>query len=253
MKSEPSYETYVISLAREPDKFPAFLARNQATGLAFRRFVAVDGSLLSEDDSVRLDLVKPGARLYTKGHIGCAASHRDLWLYAAATGKSILVFEDDAFCRHDLVPHLAAVLDRLPDWQIVLLGYNTDATIDLQNGPPTLPAIVANPRPSFEQLTAFAATTEPPHAFRLNIAFGQSAYLVSPQGAQTLLSLFPMDNRPLWLADARSGGKLRPFRCMTIDMLANTLYRGMQAYALVPPLALPLNDHATSTTRRPRS
>jgi hypothetical protein len=34
-------------------------------------------------------------------------------------------------------------------------------------------------------------------------------------------------------------------------MIMNTLYREINAYAVVPPLVIPLHDHATSTTHGP--
>jgi GR25 family glycosyltransferase involved in LPS biosynthesis len=244
------YETYVISLARQPEKRAAFLERNQRTGLEFRRFDAVDGSTLSEQDCARFGLLRPGSRLYTKGQIGCGASHRDLWIYAFTAQKHLLVFEDDAYCRYDLASQLAGVLERLPQWELLLLGYNTDAIVDLQNVPPErVPEIVLNPRPSADQLAAFAQSTDTPQAARLNSAFGLCAYLVSPLGARKLMAAFPMDNRPVWLPDKKPGAGLKAFACMTIDMLTNTLYRDMAAYALMPPLALPLNDPVASTTR----
>ncbi len=243
------YECYVISLGREPGKRAAFLERNRATGLEFQIFEAIDGNALSEEDCARHALLKPGARLYTKGQIGCAASHRDLWLYAATTGRPLLVFEDDAFCRNDLVPQLNATLGRLARWDMLLLGYNTDALVDLQGVlPGHVPPIVTTAHPSVHQLLAFAQSTDPVQTARLNSAFGLCAYLVSPTGARKLLTLFPMDNRPVWLPDGKPGAKLRPFACMTIDMLTNTMYPQMAAYALMPPLALPLNDRAASTT-----
>jgi GR25 family glycosyltransferase involved in LPS biosynthesis len=244
------YETYVISLARQPEKRAAFLERNQRTGLEFRSFDAVDGSTLSKQDWLRFGLLRPGSRLYTEGHVGCAASHRDLWIYAITSHKHLLVFEDDVYCRHDLAPQLAGVLERLPQFELLLLGYNTDAVIDLQGvSPDPMPDIVLNPRPTAEQLAAFARTSDATVAAKLNYAFGTCAYLVSPQGAQKLLTAFPMDNRPVWLPDKKSGAGLKAFACLTIDMLLNTLYRDMAAYALMPPLALPLNDPVASTTR----
>ncbi len=244
------YECHVINLARQPEKLAAFLERNRATGLAFKPFVGVDGSQLSEEECVRRGLLKSGAQRYTKGQIGCGASHRGLWQHAVATQKNLLVFEDDAYCRHDIVDRLAKLLDGLSDWEVILLGYNTDAIFDVQIAPHNnLHGFFPTPHPSSDQLQAFAASTGEVTALRLNNAFGLCAYLVTPAGAAKLLASFPMDNRPVLIPGNKQRFGRDTFPCMTIDMLTNTLYRDMQAYALIPPLALPLNDPGTSTTR----
>ncbi len=84
---------------------------------------------------------------------------------------------------------------------------------------------------------------------RLNNAFGLCSYLVSPQGARSFLSLFPLDNRPVRIPANRAKFGRDDFRCTTIDMATNTLYPHMSAYVAIPPLALPLNDKSTSSTR----
>jgi hypothetical protein len=84
---------------------------------------------------------------------------------------------------------------------------------------------------------------------RLNSAFGLCSYLVSPQGARKLLALFPLDNRPVRIPGNRIKFGKEDFPCMTLDMTLNTLYRHMNAYVAIPPLALPPNDQAASSTR----
>jgi GR25 family glycosyltransferase involved in LPS biosynthesis len=244
------YECFVINLARQPDKRAAFLQRNGVTGLDFKFFDGIDGNALSDEECVRQGLLKAGAQLYTKGHIGCGASHGALWRHAVATQKNLLIFEDDAYCRHDLEAQLDRVMAGLPGWEIVLLGYNTDAVLDVQVVPHNnFYGFFSTPHPSSQQLDVFAQTTGPTSAFRLNNAFGQAAYMVSPAGAEKLMSVFPMDNRPLFLPGSKPWSGRDTFPCVTIDMLTNTLYRDMATYVLIPPLALPLNDPGTSTTR----
>ena len=95
------FDCHVINLARTPERMAAFLKQNSASGLAFQRFEAADGNALTEDDAVRLKLIKPGTKWRTKGTIGVALSHRNLWEKAIADDRPLIVFEDDAFVRDD--------------------------------------------------------------------------------------------------------------------------------------------------------
>src|SRR5579863_8208538 len=126
------YRTYVISLAQYPEKRSAFLERNRQTGVAFAVFDAIDGSAFAFEDCVRNGLVAADAIYYTFGAIGCAASHRALWMEAKETNSALLVFEDDAYCRRDIACQIEDVLTKLDRWDIVLLGYNTDAVLDFR-------------------------------------------------------------------------------------------------------------------------
>lgn len=250
---QDSYECHVISLAREPEKRAAFLDRNRDTGLTFQIFDAVDGTRLTQTECVSTGLLKEGAVRYTQGALGCAASHRALWQQADATGRNYLIFEDDVYCRRDFAAQLGNFLPELHDWDIVLLGYNTDAVFDVRIFEHAdFAGFFSNPRSTQERLRIFAETQNPVTAVRLNNAFGLCAYLISPQGARKLAAAFPMDNREVFIPGNKPKYGLDRFYCMSLDMLTNVFYRGINAYAAIPPLAMPLNDPTTSTTdRRP--
>jgi len=248
--SAPPYRCFVISLAREPQKRADFFRRNGETGLPFEPFDAVDGRILTFEDFVRNGVVKADAVRYSQGGLGCASSHRALWMEADRSGCNILILEDDVYCRRDIGRQIHQLLADLTEWDVFLLGYNTDAVLDFKvTDDCNFSGFFSNETPSPEQLEAFTKTTTSIMPMRLNNAFGLCSYLVSPQGARKLLSLFPMDNRLVRIPgnSMRFGREL--FRCMTTDMSANTLYPQMNAYVAIPPLVLPLNDPATSTTR----
>src|SRR2546423_9478984 len=102
MPDKNSYKCYVISLPRLPHKSSVFLERNSGTGLHFEVFQAVDGRDLTFDECVQKGFITANAIAYTPGMIGCAASHFSLWTEAKPTQSNLLVFEDDAYCRHDV-------------------------------------------------------------------------------------------------------------------------------------------------------
>ncbi len=244
------YVTYLINLEREPNKYSDFLARNSRTGLRFKRFQAIDGRELTLDDCIKRNLIKTDTVAYTPGAIGCGASHFALWKMAVAANNNMLVIEDDAFCRDDMIDQLQELLATVNNWDIILLGYNTDAILDIQIFEQCdYGGFFSNPRPSCEQLQLFAKSTNNVTAVRLNNAFGTCSYLISPQGAQKLLQLFPMDNRQVVIPGNKSRFGKDTFYCMTLDMMMNTLYRQINAYAAIPPLVVPLNNPEASSTR----
>src|SRR5262249_47790347 len=67
-------KNFVVNLDRQPDKYEGFLSENRDCGIAFERFSASDGAKMSDAEVMALRLIAPGAR-FTKGAVGCAASH----------------------------------------------------------------------------------------------------------------------------------------------------------------------------------
>jgi GR25 family glycosyltransferase involved in LPS biosynthesis len=245
-----AYQCYVITLARLPDKYPAFLASNEKTGLEFRRFEGVDGKALSQADAINTGVIRPSITGYTAGAIGCAASHLQLWKQVRNSQDNILILEDDAYCRWDIRDRLDDFLGDTKDWDIILLGYNTGSILDVRiSDDCDLAGFFSNQNPTPTQLAKFQRAKDRVTLMRLNNALGSCAYLLSPRGAEKLINAFPMDNRPVvmpGLQMIKSGQT--SFRCITSDMIMNTVYRDIGAYAVVPPLVIPRHDHATSTT-----
>lgn len=244
-----AYQCYVISLAREPQKRAAFVERIRRTGLDIEVFDAVDGRSLDYDQCVQDGLVAADATGFTRGRLGCASSHRALWREAERSGRNLLILEDDVYCRHDIARQIPRLLASLKDWDIVQLGFNTNAVLSFQLSQDCVfSGFFSNEKPTMQQLEAFARQTGVSVPLRLSHSFGLCSYLVSPQGARKLLSLFPLDNRVVRIAGNKARFGREDFRCKTLDMHVNTLYARMQSYVAIPPLALPLNDQATSST-----
>jgi GR25 family glycosyltransferase involved in LPS biosynthesis len=240
-------DAYVINLARTPERLARFLRQNSGCGIDFRRFEAVDGSAISDEEAVRLNLIKPGTQWNSRGTIGVAMSHRRLWEATVAEGKPRLVFEDDAYVREDAAQIFSAEAAGLPKWDIILLGYNTDALVEFRvAGDFAMCALFAEKHPKAAQLERFTRARDPSALFRLRHAFGISGYAISPSGAEKLLAkCFPMDNRLLVFKAAKN-----QFNAFSIDCMMNAFYAEIDAYLFVGPLVLPLNDWQSSTITR---
>lgn len=239
-------QNFVINLKRQPEKFDNFLRLNAGCGIAFERFEACDGAALSEQEAIAMKIVVPGTK-FTKGSIGCAVSHYRLWQRSVETNEPLLVFEDDAAVRDDFsasYPRLLAAIER---WDYFTFGYNTDSILDIEMAKGMTSALAFSPKhPSAENQQDFVKSAIPVSAFRLNNCFGTCGYAISPHGAKQLMKgCFPMNNRPITLPALK-----RTFPAFNFDCILNDIYRRVEAYACFPPLVLPKNDVAHSTTVR---
>ena len=237
-------DCHVINLARTPERMAAFLGQNSACGLHFQRFEAADGNALSDEDAIRLKLIKPGTKWRTKGTIGVALSHRNLWEKSIADDRLLVVFEDDVFIRDDFSEVFPAAAAKAGAWDIMLLGYNTDALIEFNvAGDFDLSTLFTAKHPTAAQLAKFAKSRAPSNLFPLRHAFGISAYAISPAGARKLIQrCFPMDNRLIVFKATN-----HRFNAFSLDCMMNVFYKDLAAFAFVGPLALPHNDWQAST------
>ena len=242
--SAQQMRSFVINLDRQPAKYESFLRRNAASKLGFERLSASDGSRMSDGEVMAQQLVAPGTR-FTRGAVGCAASHRQVWSRVVEQGVPALVFEDDATVRHDINERLAELLPKLGNWDYVTLGYNIDSVLDIEFAPGMKSMMAFLPQhPNDQTDAAFQSSTTPVAGFRLNTCFGTPGYAVSPSGARKLLQLcFPMDNRKYKVPLLG-----RELGAVGIDGMMNCIYPSIAAYACFAPLVLPRNDTATSTT-----
>jgi GR25 family glycosyltransferase involved in LPS biosynthesis len=237
-------KNFVVTLDRQPEKFESFVKRNAGCGIAFERFSASDGSQMGDQDVMATRLVAPGTQ-FTKGAVGCAASHGRIWKWAAEENAFALVFEDDAAIRYDISTQLAALLPTLGSWDFLTLGYNTDSILDLELAPGTKSIMCFNPQyPNDQDYAAFQSSTAQVAAFRVNGYFGGGGYVISPEGARRLLELcFPMDNRAVYIS-----GLGREVQTTGLDGMMNSIYPYVNVYACFAPLVLPGNNKAISTT-----
>lgn len=238
------FKGFVINLDRLPGKYDGFLSRNAASNVIFERLPASDGAQMSEDEVITHKLVARGSQ-FTRGAVGCAASHMRIWNAVAQQSEPALVFEDDATVRFDINERLAELLPRLGNWDYVTLGYNIDAVLDIEFAPGLRATTAFQPQQLNDEADAvFQASTTPVNGFRLHTCFGTPGYVVSPAGARKLLQLcFPMRNRSHYVALLG-----RDLTVAGIDRMMNCIFQDIEAYACFAPLVIPRNDTRTSTT-----
>ena len=238
-------KNFVINLDRHPEKYEGFLERNAGCGIAFERFSASNGLEMSDQEVMAMRLVAPGSQ-FTRGAVGGAASLWRILNWIAKQDEPALVFEDDCTIRHDINARLAVLLPSLRNFDLLVLGCNTDSILDLELAPGMKSMMIFRPqRPDDQSEAAFQGSKSQVAAFRLNSCFGPAGSLISPAGAQRLLDLcYPMDNRPVQIEALGN----RVLQTTGLDGMGNSIYRFIKAYACFAPLIVPRNDNATSTT-----
>ncbi|WFU75995.1 MULTISPECIES: glycosyltransferase family 25 protein [unclassified Bradyrhizobium] len=238
-------KNFVINLDRCPEKYQRFLERNAGCGIAFERFSATNGLELTDQEAMAMRLVAPGS-VFTRGAVGGAASLWRILNWIAKQDQPALVFEDDCTIRHDISARLAMLLPSLENWDLLVLGYNTDSILDLELAPGMKSMMSFSPqRPDDQTDAAFQRANSQVAALRLNCCFGPAGSLISPAGARKLLEFcYPMDNRPVKVEAL--GDRVLP--TIGLDGMGNSIYRFIKAYVCFAPLVVPRNDNATSTT-----
>lgn len=247
-ESGPAFSAHVISLARTPQRLDRFRKWNAASGIEFEVLNAVDGRGLMTN-LVGPSVLKPGTVSYKRGAVGSALSHRMLWRACADGETPFLICEDDAALRADAASAIPALMDSLPaGWDMVCLGYNADVSIELDVGAGIrLRFEFPGKDPTPEQLDRFVSSATPIGAARLVSFFGLCAYVLSPAGAKRLLDLcFPLDDRTIFVESLG-----RKIGVTTLDGRINTHLAELNAYAAVPPIALPDNYPARSAKAGP--
>jgi glycosyl transferase, family 25 len=238
--------TFVISLARTPQRYEQF-ARNNAAHKDIERFEAVDGTRLSLEE-LEQDGIVAGPLPLSKGALGLAASHRQLWRYAVDCAVPVTVCEDDAFLHDQFSPQSERLLLELGEnWDLVYWGWNFDAL--LLGDIPALTTCVMR----FDQQAMRANKHEylrrpvHPSMMRMKAAFGTMCYSISPAGASKFLDLcFPLKQLTVEIPELK-------FKVgnVGLDAAMSHRFRETSSWACFPPLALADNEHATSTVQAP--
>jgi len=246
-----------INLKSRPERRDAFLANNRAeldaSAFPWTRVDGIDGRELADSTAEELvargiiarDGLPEGYQPHTWGHLGAALSHRSLWEQAARAGDDdvLVILEDDAQVCPQFAAQLRRVLDlaknRAP-WDIVHLGFNTDAPLTIHLDCPRLEVqlICQDNGGPIGMGVAFAVSwPEKPHEGEMLLArvidiHGICGYAVSAHGARHLLAAcFPMTATSI---DGTISRKTR---------------EGLvKALIVIPPLVLSPNDHADSDT-----
>lgn len=239
----------VINLPARADRRAQFTAWNARPGVEIAFVDAVVGASLDRGDLAARGLVSADASHFSAGALGNALSHHKLWLEAAAAPEATFVAEDDACLRAGFADQAADALAQLPaDWDIVFLGYNTNAIVAVQSrdGLKTLLHFDEGAKRNANYFTAFARDQAPaPTPLMCFQAWGTLAYAISPRGAARLLKVcFPLSGAN----DIFMFGQNRKLQPYTLDGMINVaLQRApLSAYCLFPPLAVSSNDVAGS-------
>lgn len=127
-------KAFVINLKRRKDRIDKFLLKEHfLTGIELEIFEAIDGQLLSYDNSFHLNYLNENIlnnKLIHKikglkvGEIGCFLSHYFIWKKIIELNKTCLIFEDDAKICNDFSLKLNNILKKgTPDnFDILWIG-----------------------------------------------------------------------------------------------------------------------------------
>jgi GR25 family glycosyltransferase involved in LPS biosynthesis len=133
------WPVFVISM--RPEFWARLEAQATALGLPATRFDATDGKSIDLEQWKRDGLFEPpadpSARLMTRGEIGCAHSHAQVWSHVAgARLEGALILEDDADLPPDLPEWLARAQRHAGEWDILYLGFSPWAhTVPVAHAP----------------------------------------------------------------------------------------------------------------------
>lgn len=239
----------VINLPARADRRAQFMAWNAHPGIDITWVDAAVGAELDRNALVAQGVITVDNRQFGAGALGCAMSHRALWLAAREAQTPTFICEDDACLRGEFNRHVETVLAQLkPDWDLCYFGYNTDAVVATQSddGLRTLLFFDESAKRTPAYFDAFSRLKAPaPALLRCFQAWGTLCYAVSPAGAQRLLELcFPMRAD----ADIFMFGQNRTIKPFGIDGMINlALQRApLNAYCVTPPLVAGPNDAASS-------
>ena len=237
----------VLNLKRKSDRRALFQQLNPYQDLRFAWVEATDGRTLERKTLIQKNILTSHQQHFTAGSLGCAISHRLMWLHCVDVNLPLLVCEDDAILRRDFRKSFVALYQKLPsDWDILLLGYNFNSILDVE----LIPGLDLQSHFSPATLSAkvvrdFIADTTDSNPFPLNNAFGTCSYAISPKGAAQLVELcFPMAGIAVGIPALKR--TIKP--AIGIDTIANAHYGRLQAFCALPPLAITPNDPQDSET-----
>lgn len=226
------------------EKRRALFLKNNAHVGGLKRFSAVDGATIDRNDLLARGIISEDCT-YRDSAIGNALSHISLWSGVMESGRSACIFEDDAILCRNFEEQYQNILRNVPDtWEIILLGYNTDALLYMEMIPSMLEGIFTpNNNKFMENINRFSSTTITSQPLKLREAFGLCGYAISPRGAARLIeAIIPI--RKMNLAIKIVGGQ---YQNGSLDNFLCAAYKEMDAYCCVPPICASENDQSLST------
>jgi glycosyl transferase, family 25 len=227
-------DIFVVSLERSQDRRKTFDNFNSKY-IKYKYHNAVDGYLL-DIDKLGPDIIRKGTINYSKGAIGCALSHLQLWELCIEMNKPIIILEDDAIVSKDFNKHINNLMNNLApkNWDIIQLSYNFDSVLSYKNTCyEDCHCIFGKKVVTNADINAFVNSKITTTIARLNNCFGTAAYILTPHAAKLLKSkCFPMDSRMIQVPF------LNPINCFSIDSLMNSVYKDLQAYVTIIPFVM---------------
>ena len=236
----------VISLRRTPNRWSAFLERNQKAliNCELLRIDGIDGNELV-DCKMKTRLVAPSANQdWSAGAIGIGLSHLLCWRLCSKSRSPLVVLEDDVVLADDWQLQLHKHIH--PGASMMLLGWNLDSMLRAEfSDQQEMISLFEPAYPSEKALKAIVNRTEPRQRKRLRYCFGLPGYWLQPKTAQLLLNTIT----PMETVELNLGRGLPQISTLGIDALLNLHYHLIGAEVVIPPLALALNDQSTSLTK----
>mmetsp|Transcript_49113 Transcript_49113/g.147871 ORF Transcript_49113/g.147871 Transcript_49113/m.147871 type:complete len:329 (-) Transcript_49113:66-1052(-) len=195
----PLPRALVINLPRHPHRLRHARAELSKAGIKLNLMEAVDGTAMSQSERAN-NVTKLGQWFLTPGMVGCFLSHRRCWEECVASGKPLLIFEDDVVLAADFQRRAQAVLKVLPtdSWDAILLGALGCVHPRGRFGVNWAPALVGGKwrRPrrvaDIDHQVHDENETIPPGIFVPLCPYGMHAYCISPRGAAKLLKRCPL-------------------------------------------------------------
>lgn len=204
--------------------------------IKYSYFNAVDGKKINIDN-LSENIIKKGCINYSKGAIGCALSHLQLWEKCIELDKPIIILEDDIIVSHNFNKYVNNLMNNLlpKKWDIVMLNYNFDSLLSYKNTNfETSNCYFNKTSITKEDIDTFVTSKINITIAKLIYCFGTSAYIINPAGAKLLKKkCFPLDNKVLVNIPF-----LNNIYCSGIDGIMNTIYKEIDAYVCILPFVI---------------
>ena len=237
-KNKPIFdliEIYIINLKRSNDRKIEFEKNNSQYINKYNFYEAIDGNTL-DINNIPDNIYDNKSTGYTKGALGCAISHYNLWEKCSISNKPFLILEDDVILNKDFKEHFRNVFKMLPEnWDILQLSYNFDSLLCYNNTIYEQCNSIFNKTSMMQiDIDNFINSQIFPTIAKLKYSFGMSAYIISPRGAKNLMEkCFPLNNRIIYNMPF-----LNNLKCHTIDCMTNSIYKDINAYVCPIPFII---------------
>ena len=179
----------VISLKRTPERWSAFMLRNQNAlkHCEVVRINGIDGSELL-NSKIKTKLIAPSARKeWSAGAIGIGLSHRLCWRLCYNSRSPLVVLEDDVVLSDSWRLQLQQILHPGPG--MMLLGWNLDSVLRAEFCHRQEMISLFEPAyPSERRLHEIVNSEEARKSKRLRYCFGLPGYWMKPTMALSLMT-----------------------------------------------------------------